>query len=59
MPTRLRLPTSPLGRRRGHQRLTLSGDDAALFEIFDGDLFLRAGTVLDFEGGNTQLDVTV
>ena len=46
-------------RRRGHQQLTLSGEDAALFEIFDGDLYLKAGTVLDFEGGNTTLDVTV
>ena len=39
--------------------MTLSGDDAGLFEFFDGDLYLKAGTVLDFEGGNTTLDVTV
>ena len=43
----------------GTNNLTLSGDDAALFEVFDGDLYLKAGTVLDFEGGNTTLDVTV
>ena len=43
----------------GTNNLTLSGEDAALFEIFDGDLYLKAGTVLDFEGGNTTLDVTV
>ena len=43
----------------GTNKLTLSGDDAALFEIFDGDLYLKAGTVLDYEGGNTKLDVTV
>ena len=43
----------------GTNNLTLSGDDAALFEVFDGDLYLKAGTVLDFEGGNPTLDVTV
>ena len=43
----------------GNNSLTLSGADAALFEIFDGDLYLKAGTVLDFEGDNTTLDVTV
>ena len=37
----------------------MSGTDAALFEIFDGDLYLKPGTVLDYEGGNTALDVTV
>ena len=42
----------------GTNNLTLSGDDAALFEVFDGDLYLKAGTVLDFEG-NPTLDVTV
>ena len=34
----------------GTNNLTLSGNDAALFEVFDGDLYLKAGTVLDFEG---------
>jgi Ca2+-binding RTX toxin-like protein len=43
----------------GTNNLTLSGDDAALFEIVGSELFLRAETVLDFEGGNTTLDVTV
>jgi Ca2+-binding RTX toxin-like protein len=43
----------------GSNSLTLSGADAALFEISDGSLYLKAGTVLDFEGGNTTLDVTV
>ena len=43
----------------GSNGLGLSGDDAALFEIFDGDLYLKAGTVLDYESGNTKLDVTV
>ena len=42
----------------GTNNLTLSGNDAALFEVFDGDLYLKAGTVLDFEG-NPTLDVTV
>ncbi len=45
----------------GARMLELVGDDAGLFEL-NGDqtqLFLRAGQVLDFEGGNTQLDVTV
>ena len=43
----------------GTNNLTLSGNDAALFEIVGKELFLRAGTVLDFEGGNTTLDVIV
>ena len=43
----------------GTHNLSLSGDDAALFEFFDGDLYLKGGTVLDFEDGNTTLDVTV
>ena len=43
----------------GTNGLTLSGDDAALFEIFEGELYLKAGTVLDYESGNTKLDVTV
>ncbi len=45
----------------GARMLELVGDDAGLFELnSDQDmLFLRAGQVLDFEGGNTQLDVTV
>ena len=43
----------------GSNGLALSGDDAALFEIFGGDLYLKAGTVLDYESGNTKLDVTV
>ncbi len=33
----------------GTNALTLSGADAALFEIVGTELFLRAGTVLDFE----------
>ncbi|AZQ68890.1 hypothetical protein EF888_18210 [Silicimonas algicola] len=33
----------------GTNLLTLSGADAALFEIVGTELFLRAGTVLDFE----------
>jgi hypothetical protein len=45
----------------GTKNLTLSGADKDLFFIsIDGtELFLKAGTVLDFEGGNTTLDVTV
>ena len=43
----------------GSNGLALSGDDAALFEIFEGKLYLKAGTVLDYESGNTKLDVTV
>jgi Ca2+-binding RTX toxin-like protein len=45
----------------GTKNLTLSGADKDLFFIsIDGtELFLKPGTVLDFEGGNTTLDVTV
>jgi hypothetical protein len=42
----------------GTNLLSLSGDDAALFEIVGTELFLKAGTVLDFET-DTSLDVTV
>jgi hypothetical protein len=42
----------------GTNDLTLSGDDAALFEISGSELFLRAGAALDFET-NATLDVTV
>lgn len=43
----------------GLNGLMLTGDDATLFEIVGGALYLNAGTVLDFESGNTRLDVTV
>lgn len=39
--------------------LTLSGGDASLFEIDGSELFLIAGAALDFEGSNTELDITV
>ncbi|MDX2287194.1 MAG: malectin domain-containing carbohydrate-binding protein, partial [Hyphomicrobiaceae bacterium] len=42
----------------GTNVLSLTGDDAALFEINGSALFLKAGTVLDFET-NASLDVTV
>ena len=42
----------------GTNDLTLSGADAALFEIDGLELFLKAGSALDFEG-NPDLDVTV
>ncbi|MCP4212525.1 MAG: hypothetical protein GY764_13760, partial [Halieaceae bacterium] len=42
----------------GSNDLTLSGADAALFEIVGTELFLRAGTLLDHETNGT-LDVTV
>ena len=42
----------------GSETLTLSGADAALFEIVGTELFLQAGTSLDFET-NASLDVTV
>lgn len=42
----------------GSESLSLSGDDAGLFEIVTGGLFLRRGITLDFET-NPQLDVTV
>ena len=42
----------------GTNVLSLSGADAALFEIDGGVLYLKAGAVLDFET-NPQLDVTV
>lgn len=42
----------------GDETLTLTGDDAALFEIFDGDLYLQTNVALDFET-NPALDVVV
>jgi len=42
----------------GNNLLTLSGADAALFQLIGGDLFLKAGAKLDFET-NAKLDVTV
>jgi parallel beta-helix repeat protein len=38
--------------------LSLSGSDAALFEIIGSELYLRAGVSIDYEG-DPQLDVTV
>ena len=42
----------------GTNDLSLAGADAALFEIVGLELFLKAGTVLDFET-NPSLDVTI
>ena len=42
----------------GTNNLSLSGTDAALFEIVGSELHLRAGASLDFES-NPSLDVTV
>ncbi len=42
----------------GTNIITLAGADAALFEIIGDGLFLKAGTLLDFET-NPALDVTV
>ena len=42
----------------GHQFLSLSGSDAVMFEIDGTQLYLKAGTVLDYEQ-NPALDVTV
>ena len=42
----------------GGNNLSLSGADAALFEIVGSELYLKAGTVLDYET-NPVLDVTV
>jgi hypothetical protein len=42
----------------GTNDLSLSGEDAVLFEIDGSELFLRTGTVLDFES-MSSLDVTV
>jgi len=42
----------------GTNVLSLSGADAALFEIVDAGLYLRAGTVLDYEA-KAALNVTV
>ena len=42
----------------GSANLSLSGDDAAYFEIVGSDLRVKAGTVFDFET-NPSLDVTV
>jgi subtilisin-like proprotein convertase family protein len=43
----------------GTNDLTLTGPDAASFEIVGTELFLKAGTILDFEGAQTAFDVTV
>ncbi len=42
----------------GSETITVTGADESLFEIFDGDLYLKAGAKLDFES-NAKLDVTV
>ncbi|MFH1730878.1 MAG: lectin like domain-containing protein [Planctomycetota bacterium] len=42
----------------GTNDLSLSGDDAALFEIDGDELYLQAGVILDYET-NPVLDVTV
>lgn len=42
----------------GENEVTLSGPDAALFEIEDGVLYLRADAMLDFETA-TRLEVSV
>ncbi len=42
----------------GINTLSLSGADAALFEIYGGDLYIKAGTALDYHT-NPALDVTV
>lgn len=42
----------------GHYQLALTGADAASFEIDGDELFLKAGTTLDYET-KTQFDVTV
>ncbi len=42
----------------GAEAVTLSGDDAALFEIVEAELYLKAGVLVDFET-NPQLDVVV
>ncbi len=46
------------GDALGTNELSLIGDDAALFEIDGFELYLKAGTVLDYET-NPVLDVTV
>lgn len=43
----------------GTNVFSLSGDDADLFEIIGSILYLKAGAELDYESGNTTLDVTV
>lgn len=42
----------------GTNQLSLSGDDAAQFEIIGDELFLKAGATLDFES-DAALDVTI
>jgi Ca2+-binding RTX toxin-like protein len=42
----------------GTNALSLSGADASYFEILDGDLYIKSGTVLDFEPKSSYL-VTV
>ncbi len=34
----------------GNETLNVTGTDAASFEIFDGDLYLKQGVTLNFEG---------
>ena len=43
---------------QGTETITLSGDDAALFEVVGTELYLKADAALNFET-NPQLDVTV
>ena len=43
----------------GTNVLSLAGADAALFEIEDSVLYLKAGTVLNYESGKTSYTVTV
>jgi len=42
----------------GTNQLTLTGDDAAFFDIISGGLYIKAGTVLDYEA-KTSYSVTV
>lgn len=45
---------------KGTNTIAVSGADAAAFEIFNGDLYLKAGTTLNFEAKTSyQVSVTV
>jgi Ca2+-binding RTX toxin-like protein len=43
----------------GSENITLTGADAALFETSAGNIYLKAGVLLDFEGSNPTLDFVV
>jgi Ca2+-binding RTX toxin-like protein len=43
----------------GNETFTLSGADASVFEVVGGALYIKSGTLLDFESGKIAYNVTV